>query len=177
MRNIKTTVAFTGYRTEKMPFTESMLDERYLSFRKKLLSVISRLLELGYESFISGMAKGFDTWASEDVLKLGAFLECAIPFPEQAQDWDLPDQQRRSLIISRSNTETIVSEANKKGAYYKRNRYMVDNADVIICGYSGRKSGGTAYTVDYALQQDKIVIQINPITCEVSFLSKRKIDL
>ena len=163
-------VCFTGHRPEKLDLSEKEVKE-------KLREAIKKAIDDGYITFISGMAKGFDTWASEDVLKLGAFLECAIPFPEQAQDWDLPDQQRRSLIISRSNKETIVSEANKKGAYYKRNRYMVDNADVIICGYSGRKSGGTAYTVDYALQQDKIVIQINPITCEVSFLSKRKIDL
>lgn len=38
---------------------------------------------------------------------------------------------------------------------------MVDNADVVVCAFNG-KSGGTAYTVDYALKQNKIVIQIDP---------------
>ena len=43
---------------------------------------------------------------------------------------------------------------------------MVDKADVVVCAFNG-KSGGTAYTVDYALKQNKIVIQINPETSEV----------
>ena len=63
------------------------------------------------------------------------------------------------------------------GPIYKRllfrsNRYMVDKADVVVCAYDGQK-GGTAYTVDYALKHNKIVIQINPSTCQVSIISKR----
>lgn len=38
---------------------------------------------------------------------------------------------------------------------------MVDKADVVVCAYDGQQ-GGTAYTVNYALKQNKIVIQINP---------------
>ena len=49
---------------------------------------------------------------------------------------------------------------------------MVDNADVVVCAFNG-KSGGTAYTVDYALKQNKIVIQIDPETSEISMLSKK----
>ena len=177
MDKYKQKVAFTGYRTDKMPFTEDPGNERYCTFRKKLFVIINQLIDMGYHSYISGMAIGFDTWAAEAVIELGASLECAIPFPEQADDWDVCDQQRRAEIIKKSDKETIVSESNKKGSYYKRNRYMVDNADIIICGYSGRKSGGTAYTVNYAIQQDKIVIQLNPKTCEITFLSERKIDL
>lgn len=52
---------------------------------------------------------------------------------------------------------------------------MVDNADVVICAFNG-KSGGAAYTVDYALKQNKIVIQIDPETSEVSMLSKRSFE-
>ena len=52
---------------------------------------------------------------------------------------------------------------------------MVDNVDVVVCAFNG-KSGGTAYTVDYALKQDKIVIQIDPETSEVSMLSKRSFE-
>ncbi len=177
MNNIKKTVAFTGYRLDKMPFDENPLNERYCCFRKKLLAIISHLMDMGYDFFISGMAKGFDTWAAEDVLKLGASLECAVPFPEQTSGWEEKDQQRWTDIINKSGKRTVVSESNQKGAYYKRNRYMVDNADVILCGYTGRKSGGTAYTVNYALQQNKIVIQLHPKTCEITILSERKIDL
>ena len=54
-------VAFTGYRSEKMPFQESKKDKRYLAFRTILSRVISRLIELGGTYFISGVARGFDT--------------------------------------------------------------------------------------------------------------------
>ena len=82
------TVAFTGYRPEKMPFVEDKHDEGYLHFREQQLKVIQRLIERGYTHFISGVAMGFDTWVAEDVLELqkknkALHLECAIPCPDQ----------------------------------------------------------------------------------------------
>ena len=84
------TVAFTGYRPEKMPFAENKKDEAYLRFREAQLKVINRLIERGYTSFVSGAAQGFDTWVAEDILTLRKknkelSLECAIPFPDQAK--------------------------------------------------------------------------------------------
>lgn len=42
------TVAFTGYRPNKLPFAEDKKDELYLAFRKRLRQVIDRLVERGY---------------------------------------------------------------------------------------------------------------------------------
>ena len=171
------TVAFTGFRLEKMPFSEDVSNTRYIEFRKKLFEIISRLIDMGYSEFVSGMAQGFDTWCAEDVLSLGAHLECAIPFPEQDADWDSAAQQRRNDIIARAHKQIIIAPKFKRGCYYERNRYMVDKASVVVCGYSGVKSGGTAYTVDYALKQDKIVIQLNPKNNEITIISNKSIDL
>ena len=52
---------------------------------------------------------------------------------------------------------------------------MVDKADVVVCAFNG-KSGGTAYTVDYALKQNKIVIQIDSETSEVPQFFQRTED-
>jgi hypothetical protein len=54
---------------------------------------------------------------------------------------------------------------------------MVDKASVVVCGYSGVKSGGTAYTVAYALKQGKVVIQLNPKDNSVTIISENKISL
>ena len=86
------TVAFTGYRPEKMPFEEDKKDEKYLRFREQEFKVINRLIERGYTHFISGVAMGFDTWVAEDVLELQKknkelHLECAIPCPDQDKKW------------------------------------------------------------------------------------------
>lgn len=43
----------------------------------------------------------------------------------------------------------------------KRNRYMVDHADVLIAVWDGSPSG-TGKTVNYALRQGKPVVVINP---------------
>lgn len=102
---INMVVAFTGYRPEKMPFVESKKDEAYLKFRKRQLQVIERLIERGCTHFISGVAMGFDTWVAEDILVLqknnsSLELECAIPFPGQADRWSTSDQKRRYKIVS-----------------------------------------------------------------------------
>lgn len=170
-------VAFTGYRPEKMPFIESKKDEAYLTFRKKQLQVIERLIELGCTDFISGVAQGFDTWVAEDILKLqkkndALTLECAIPFPGQADKWDYADQKRRYKILTHANSAVTTSAHYSKDCFFARNRYMVDKADIVVCAYNGQ-SGGTQYTVNYALKQNKIVIQIDPSTSVVSILSER----
>ena len=171
------TVAFTGYRPTKMPFEENKKDDKYIRFREAQLKVINRLIELGYTDLISGMAQGFDTWTAADVLSLRKknkelTLECAIPFPDQAKKWPLSEQTRRYLIIARANSSVIVSPEYTRDCMFARNRYMVDKSDVVVCAYDGQ-SGGTAYTVDYALKHDKIVIQINPQTAKVTIISKR----
>ena len=167
-------VSFTGYRPEKLPFCEGK-DEKYLCFRKTLYKVIKRLAELGYTHFISGIAMGFDTWVAEDVLALKkevpeVTLECAVPFPEQADKWPREDRIRRSRIIEKSDSVIITSNEYNSSAYFKRNRYMVDKSDVVVCCYDG-KSGGTAYTVEYARKKAKTVIQINPSDMVVTVVS------
>lgn len=167
-------VSFTGYRPEKLPFREGE-DERYLHFRRTLYKVIKRLAELGYTDFISGIAMGFDTWVAEDVIRLkeeipSVTLECAVPFPEQADGWPREDKIRRSRIVENSDGITITSPEYSKSAYFKRNRYMVDSSEVLVACYDG-KSGGTAYTVEYAKKKAKTVIQINPTDMVVSIVA------
>ena len=102
-------------------------------------------------------------------------LECVIPFPGQADSWEKADQKRRYNILTAADKLVITSEQYNRGCFFTRNRYMVDNADVVVCAFNGQR-GGTAYTVNYALKQNKIVIQIDPATCLVSILSKREFD-
>ena len=174
------TVAFTGYRPEKLPFSENKKDEQYTKFRERLLQVINRLVERGYTDFISGVAMGFDTWAAEDVISLkkenkDIHLECAIPFPNQADRWELLDRMRYKKILIKSDVNTTLCEHYQNNAYFIRNEYMVDKADVVVCCFDGQ-SGGTAKTVAYAKKKDKIIIQINPQTSVVTIISRRNFD-
>ena len=171
-------VAITGYRPEKLPFRESESDAAYLRFRKTLYKVIRRMAELGYTDFVSGVAMGFDTWVAEDVLRLRAerrdvHLECAIPFPTQADRWRERDKFRRDCILAAADSVVTLSSEYTKNAFFLRNRYMVDGADAIVCCYDGQ-TGGTAYTIDYAKKQGKVIIQINPSDMVVTIVSGKE---
>ncbi len=169
---IHATVAFTGYRPEKMPFPEDPSHEVYRRFRAAEARLIRQLADQGYTHFVSGMARGFDLWVAEDVLALRVRfpelkLICALPFPEQAAGWPSPEQMRWRAVCEQADEIVTVAPAYFGGCFYARNRYMVDRADLLVCAYDGRP-GGTAYTVDYARKKGKPSIFIHPVTCVVS---------
>ena len=157
------TVAFTGYRPEKMPFAENKKDEAYLRFREAQLKVINRLIERGYTSFVSGAAQGFDTWVAEDILTLRKknkelSLECSIPFPDQAKKWPLSEQIRRHKIISHADSSVTLSEHYHRDCFFARNRYMVDKADVVVCAYDGQSGGIPVQTVNTAKNERTVLV-------------------
>ncbi len=164
------TVAFTGYRPEKMPFTENLADPGYIRFRESLRVTLRLLLSRDYTRFVTGMAQGFDTWVAEDVLALrdafperGIILHCAVPFPTQAAMWEKADRIRYEGILARADETVTVTPHYNRGAYHARNRYMVDMAEVLVAAYDG-KSGGTRYTVEYACGLGRQVLCIDPAT-------------
>ena len=164
-------VAFTGYRPEKLPFIESDTDPMYSAFREAHKGLVKHLIGLGCTCFFSGVAKGFDTWAAEDVLYWKREyphirLVCAVPFPGQADAWLPSERQRREKILAAADEVVTVCPQYQKGCYYERNRYMVDRSDVLVAAFDG-KPGGTAYTVDYARSEGLTVLQINPATAEI----------
>ena len=120
-------VAFTGYRPEKMPFSEDCKNRQY--------------------------------------------LECAVPFPGQADFWEEADQRRRYKILVSADKAVVISERYRRGCFFARNRYMIDKADLVVCAFNGQ-SGGTADTVKYALKHDKVVIQIDPANNIVSLINQ-----
>ena len=164
-------VVFTGYRPEKLPFSESYKDPAYLRFREAHKGLVEHLVRLGCTCFFSGVAKGFDTWAAEDVLFWKQTyphirLVCAVPFPGQADGWQPEECRRREQILAAADRVVTVCPQYRKGCYYERNRFMVDRSDVLVAAFDG-KSGGTAYTVEYAQSQGLTVLQIDPSTAEI----------
>ena len=60
MNTNKNTVAFSGYRTEKLP-------ENIDPIRINLRDTVVKCIEDGYDTFLCGMADGFDLMAAEVV--------------------------------------------------------------------------------------------------------------
>lgn len=158
---------FTGHRPKSLPFGYNE-EEALCKKLKELLSesIERQITENGVTHFISGMAMGVDIYAAEAVLKLREKypqikLECAIPCETQANKWSEGWRNRYFDIIRRSDVAKMLQTHYTPDCMMKRNKYMVDNSDVVIAVWNGLKSG-TGNTVNYAVKSGKNVIIIDP---------------
>lgn len=55
--------------------------------------------------------------------------------------------------------ETVVSARYASGCMYRRDRYMVDRASLVIAAFDGTP-GGTRYTVAYAMSRGVPVVDL-----------------
>ncbi len=134
--------AFTGHRSLGADFDAD-----------KLLSEIQRAIEEGVDTFLCGMAMGFDLLAAELVLMLktenpALRLVLCIPCAEQTKHYPQSEALRYRSIELVADESILLSENYYKGCMHARNRYMADEADRLIA-YCNKPTGGTAYTVNY----------------------------
>ena len=155
-------VCFTGHRISTL--------EKYdiLSVKNALEKVISGLVcDEGANSYISGMALGTDIFAAQCVLSLKASgtdvkLECAVPCKTQTLHWSAADKRTYNDILSKADKVTVLYDSYNRWCMFERNRYMVDNSDIVVAVYDGVSGGGTKYTVEYAQKRNRKIIIINP---------------
>ena len=158
---------FTGHSPKPLPFGYNEEEPSCKKLKELLSENIERqITENGVTHFISGMAMGVDIFAAEAVLKLKQKypqikLECAIPCETQANKWSEGWRNRYFDIIRRSDVAKMLQTHYTPDCMMKRNKYMVDNSDVVIAIWNGEKSG-TGNTVNYAMKSGKKVIIIDP---------------
>lgn len=126
--------------------------------------VIKNLIKNGCRRFLCGMARGFDLAAAESVLSLkkdypDVSLVACVPFGEQSRYFSTADKCRYERIISNCAEVICLSDNYFNGCMHVRNRYMVDNCDVVVC-YLRKNMGGTYYTVKYAQKKGIKCIKI-----------------
>ena len=148
------TVCFTGHR--KIP------PKRMKSLARRLRIVIIELIDKGYLFFGAGGALGFDTLAAQTVLDLKTDypqikLILVLPCLSQADSWSSEDKDKYEYIKANADKVVYTSREYTKGCMYKRNRHLVDNSSACIC-YLTEKTGGTAYTVEYANSKGLLIV-------------------
>ena len=164
MADKKPACSFTGHRAAKLPWGFCEDDSRCLHLKQQIYDAIDAVYDSGIRHYICGMANGCDMYFGEAVLALkkvkkDVTLEAAIPFAGQADHWKDTEKARWQRIYDNSDYITVVSKSYTKDCMSKRNRYMVDNANVVLAAYNGSK-GGTQNTLLYAIRSKKEVIQI-----------------
>ena len=155
--NRKHRVCFTGHRPEKINLSERQI-------KKLLRSVITKSIEEGYTTYISGMARGFDLWAADVVLEAqernsDIHLICALPIKDFERMWPSAEQKHYRDILSKADYIKVVSEHYSRSCFQARNMYMVDHSSRVIAAYNG-STGGTLNTINYAKKSNVDVINI-----------------
>ena len=154
----------TGHRPEGFPFPREQDCFAYMEYQRILSREIEILLRGGYRDFISGMARGADMDFAHEVIKFRdeegfISLEAALAYPCYPSKRKTNDAAKRDDLIAQCNLRTEISSHYHRGCMQKRNRYMVDKADILVA-YLKKAVGGTAYTVKYFLKTKKRVIYI-----------------
>ena len=148
------TAAFFGHRyVDNIINVENLLEEQI----RKLID------ENEYVDFLVGRNGDFDQCVSSSVLRVrknhrddNSALVLVLPYPtaEYLNNENYFHDYYTDVEISQA-----ASVAHPKSAIQIRNREMVDRADLVIC-YIERKNGGAWQTVEYAIKQGKMVINL-----------------
>lgn len=159
------TCSFTGHRPEKLPWRENEGDPRCLALKARLAEAVEQAYEQGVRHFLCGMARGADFYFCEAVLALrqrhgGVTLEAVIPCEEQAARWGERDRERYFALVARCDRETVIQRHYDRGCMLRRNRYLVDHAEMLIAVYDGML-GGTMYTIAYAMKQGREIVTLD----------------
>lgn len=146
--------SFTGYRPQKMPFGYDESDPRCVAFKAELRKTLEELIGERYVYFLSGGSLGMDMFAAEAILELQKdypwiSLEIVTPFDAQAARWPPEYRERHDRLLKQADAVTPICHEYTRSCMFRRNRYLVDEADLLLAAFDG-KPGGTAMTVDYA---------------------------
>lgn len=136
------TCCFTGHRPERLP-----VGEEYQRLKEKVSFYIRLLAMRGFDTFITGMSRGFDLMAADILLndpqvKDSVKIVCAVPY--RAQVDEMRTEQERSIYcetLGRASAVIVLSDNYENGCYKIRNQFMVDNSSVLI-GYLKSRVGG-----------------------------------
>lgn len=164
---------FTGHRFKDLPFLEDEADPLCGRIKAQLRDLIRILaLEKGIFRYVTGMALGIDQIAAEAVIdlkgELPLILEAALPFEGHGQGWSRAHRLRHDKILESCDLVTALQSEYSIDAYEKRNRYMVDQSDIVLGVWNGNKHGGTYNTIRYARRCQKALTLISIPSLEVT---------
>ena len=138
---------FTGHRPERLGMPEI---EVISGLKKEIRQAIAD----GFQTFISGVARGVDLWAAEIVLafrdeRAEIRLICASPYRGFESRWSREWQERYRRVMERADLVRFICPGYSRDCFQRRNEWMIDHSARVIAVYNGQPSG-TRNTIEYA---------------------------
>lgn len=78
-----------------------------------------------------------------------------------------PAIQGRAAIAAAADSVIVLSSEYCAGCMKRRNRFLVENASMLIAVYDGRRTGGTFQTVGMAARRGLRTVILNPTAKKV----------
>ena len=133
----KQVACFTGHRPKGLPWGYDENRPVCLHFKARLTETLRAVVSQGVDTFLTGMAEGFDMMAAEAVLQLKkefpqVKLVAVLPCRGQDAKWSLMQRQRYKRILSACNEVITLSPVYTPTCMNDRNRYLVEHADLCI---------------------------------------------
>ena len=103
-------------------------------------------------TLISGGALGIDQFWIEVGLHLGLEIIAALPFEDYNARWPIESRRKYEDLLAKCATVRYVCEPGYDPAKLQtRNVWMVDNCDLLVGYWDGRRKGGTSNCLTYAM--------------------------
>jgi uncharacterized phage-like protein YoqJ len=168
------TCSFTGHRIQRLGSKE-IDDKKCIEIKNWLERTSEKLIiEKGVTRFISGMALGTDQWGALAILNLkkkypNLLLEAAIPSRDFHESWS--DKNKKQFMNILKQCDNIKYFANKYNLnnIYTRNRYLVDECQVLLAVWDTVPKGGTYRTITYGIKKNKSLIFLNPTEMTIGY--------
>jgi len=147
---------FTGHRK---------IENEYMARMPEALdALLDKLISVGVSHFRAGGAVGFDTLCALKVIEKKRknpelTLELCLPCRDQTKTWSEREVYIYDYILAEADSVSYAEESYTQECMFKRNRMLVDGADVCLA-FCSSDHGGTAYTVSYAEKNGVRVINL-----------------
>lgn len=145
----KNICCFSGHRPKSLPWGFDEQDDRCVKMKGKLKEEIIKAIKSGYDTFLCGMALGFDMIVAEMILDLkenDAFkhikLIGALPCKNQERLWKESEKIRYHNLLAKLDGIRCIYD-NYVGAkcMLERNKFMVNNSSLLIALFNGTSEG------------------------------------
>ena len=146
------TCAVTGHRQVDSDLDKNLLETLFI-----------RLIQKGFNTFLIGMAVGFDTICFKILYKLkqkyDIKLIACVPCPNQDERFSQSQKEEYRNLLEKADHVEIISQRYYAGCMRKRNEFMVDNSSVLIA-YVRRDKSGAMQTLSYAKQKNLAILKV-----------------
>lgn len=171
------TISVTGLRKHKLNFAKTEYVIKESEIINKLIELINPYIDIGYDTFLTGMATGSDTMFAKAIIEIkkkrdDLILNAVIPFVDQPKQFSLDERKEYNDILKKCEVIRIIDNEYKKDCYLKRNEYLVKNSSVLfaITDDINLARSGTTFTINRAIKEGIEVVVINPYTLELSYI-------